>query len=358
MTSINVNGVKISPQDLSLIVPTEVDHGRLFNHDGTSAITLHDGTETTVAGIYVWDNDNRTWRGLKTNADVLDGKHASDFALDEDLVTHIGDSNNPHGLSVEDIGAIPDQTGVIFKNHLHFDPATQDELDTHIGDSDNPHGITASGVGAIEDAANTVDENHLSFDPATQSELDAHEDASNPHTGSASQTDLTNHTGDTSNPHGVTHSQLSGVGSSDHHEKTRVEMGRFTISATGNISVNVGFRPTRVEFHGSTITGDNVDRAGPLNGNGADNYSGHFHGYAKDDGTEHVVHSGLSGNSVNATSHYSSTSRCVAIRWANQDGGKLGMTDATMNSWDADGFTVNVTSAFRNVVVHYTAYRD
>jgi len=60
--------------------------------------------------------------------------------------------------------------------------------------------LTIDGNGDLAIASGSIGTDRLAFDTATQSELDGH-------------------AGDTANPHNVAHSQLSGVGSSDHHSR-------------------------------------------------------------------------------------------------------------------------------------------
>ena len=168
MTSLNDDGLRIDSQDLGIFSPTSDDHGRLFNHDGSTAIPVGASTTSSEPGIYSWDNVNGIWRGLKTNADTVDGKHAEDFVATQDLLDHTSDTANPHAVTASQVGAAPL---------------------SHTTDSANPHSVTAGQVGAILDDSGTVTEAHLNFDPATQIELSTHTaDASNPHSVTASQT--------------------------------------------------------------------------------------------------------------------------------------------------------------------------
>jgi hypothetical protein len=72
-------------------------------------------------------------------------------------------------------------TDGITTTELSFDPATQTELDNHAGDTSNPHSVTASQAGAIPDSNGAVSESNLGFDPATQTELDSHAGSSSAH---------------------------------------------------------------------------------------------------------------------------------------------------------------------------------
>lgn len=137
----------------------------------------------------------------------------------------------------------------------------------------------------------------------------------------------------------------------------RSHTGSFVVTGTGTISITgCGFAPSTVEFCGEAVGGQNVDKAGG-GGSNIDNYAGSFKGVARDDGTRQVVHSGLSGNSVNNTSHYSSDTECIAMRYAGQSGSLLGRLTGDVQSFDADGFTVDITNYSQDEVVIYTAYR-
>lgn len=145
-------------------------------------------------------------------------------------------------------------------------------------------------------------------------------------------------------------------------QKSRVQapatfVGQFLVQGTGNISVTEpGFQPSAIKFEGEAVGGQNVDRSGG-GGSNDGNYAGSFTGFARDDGTRQVIHSGGSGNSINQTSHYSSDTSCIAIRYAGQSGGQVGKLEADVSSFDSNGFTVSVSSYSQNEVIIYTAYR-
>ena len=221
MTSIDKDGIRLSPQDLSSVYTSDKDHGRLFNHDGSTSITLFDGVSTSSPGIYLWDMDVGGWRGLKSNANTLNGQQASDFADVEHshddlyyteteadalfLPKSGGSVSGPLDFSfeanstfVEFIESIGGESLSIYVNNdgkfalvpvgndglkkpdesLWYDPATgvweigdntvlhQGNLDTsaydsHIADTANPHGVSldqASPAGGDVDLAdNYVD---------------------------------------------------------------------------------------------------------------------------------------------------------------------------------------------------------
>ena len=136
-TKLNDDGLKIEAQDLSLLSPTNEDDNRLFNHDGSSAITLAGGTTTSNAGYYVWDESAGAWNPMKENVEKVGGYTASEIAklAANESVSGLWDfGQNPtvNGNPVFHGGNKIDSTD------LAFDPAEQVELDAHVSRS-NPH---------------------------------------------------------------------------------------------------------------------------------------------------------------------------------------------------------------------------
>jgi len=141
--------------------------------------------------------------------------------------------------------------------------------------------------------------------------------------------------------------------------ESSVYTGFLVINSTGNYTISeVPFTPSSVKFEGESVGGNrNTDRDGPGNSNSDGNYAGSFTGFARDDGTRQVIHTGGSGNSINATSHFSSSSACIAIRYADQNGNRVGELLGDITSFDSNGFTVNISSFSQDEVVIYTAYK-
>lgn len=85
MSSISKYGILIEQQDLSTVSSGSEDDGRLYNHDGTSSITLTSGSTTSDAGYYIWNNSAGAWdptfvdSGDTTDADTLDGLDSTQF---------------------------------------------------------------------------------------------------------------------------------------------------------------------------------------------------------------------------------------------------------------------------------------
>jgi len=73
--------------------------------------------------------------------------------------------------------------------------------------------------------------------------------------------------------------------------------------------------------------------------------------------TQQVIFNGGSGNSINDISRYASSSHCIGLRYTNNNGDNLGLTNASLTSFNTNGFTLNVTTATDAVVVIYEAYR-
>lgn len=85
MSSISKYGILIEQQDLSTTSPGSEDHGRLYNHDGSSSITLTSGSTTSDAGYYMWNNSAGAWdptfvdNSDVSDADTLDGLDSTQF---------------------------------------------------------------------------------------------------------------------------------------------------------------------------------------------------------------------------------------------------------------------------------------
>ncbi|UBF22179.1 hypothetical protein HRTV-2_gp31 [Halorubrum virus HRTV-2] len=144
-TKLNDDGLKIEAQDLSLLSPTNEDDNRLFNHDGSSAITLAGGTTTSNAGYYMWDNAAGAWAPMKENVERVGGYTASEIAMlaENESVSGLWDfGQNPtvNGNPVFHTGNKIDTT------NLAFDPAEQVELDAHISRA-NPHNLNVADLG-------------------------------------------------------------------------------------------------------------------------------------------------------------------------------------------------------------------
>lgn len=143
-----------------------------------------------------------------------------------------------------------------------------------------------------------------------------------------------------------------------------LHVGYFDVTKNETKSIiGLGFKPKNIHFNGQVIGGTigaGVDR-GDGSGGSVNNYAGGSHGFAGDNnGTvvQAVLHSGGSGNSINSTSHYASSSYCYAIRYADQDGGKLGLMTISLDSFDSDGFTITISGYQQDESVIFAASAD
>ena len=145
------------------------------------------------------------------------------------------------------------------------------------------------------------------------------------------------------------------------------------MDAAGNIDVStIPFQPRQVTFTGyANVEANNLDNDNEV-GNNVDrveNVFGSMRGFVRDDnGTtvQQVIYIGGSGNSINDISRYASDSHCIGVRYADQNGStsasQYGITSATLTSFNADGFTLNVDSYLddgddEGLVIIYEAYR-
>nr|DAV18242.1 MAG TPA: structural protein [Caudoviricetes sp.] len=111
---------------------------------------------------------------------------SGEYASESELRNHIEDTNNPHKVTAELVGAYG-------KEEADETFAKKAELDTHIKNTDNPHEVTAAQVDAY-----TKKETDDKF---------------------SKNTDLTNHLNDKKNPHGVTASQTGAYSKTEADEK-------------------------------------------------------------------------------------------------------------------------------------------
>lgn len=119
------------------------------------AITRNgDVFEISLAQVYVADDAVEI-----TNSDITDerddqalcgvSEHPSAAGVRDELDEHVNDTDNPHEVTADQVGAADDPHG----NEAH-DPdfATADDLDTHTGDTGNPHQVS------VEQARQTSNE--------------------------------------------------------------------------------------------------------------------------------------------------------------------------------------------------------
>jgi hypothetical protein len=146
--------------------------------------------------------------------------------------------------------------------------------------------------------------------------------------------------------------------------KKQVYIGKFRITSAGNINIaGLPFEPKSIEFTAYANVENynlNSDNGIGNNNNTFQNYFGYMQGYAKQNSgvtEQQVIAGGASASSVNELSRYASDSKCIGIRYANNDGNFLGLTSASLTSFNSDGFKLNVDNYTDGLVIVYTAYK-
>lgn len=145
-------------------------------------------------------------------------------------------------------------------------------------------------------------------------------------------------------------------------------VGSFVINALGAQTISgLPFQPDMVQFTGyANVENFGINASGgTANAVSPNNYQGGFFGLARKNtnGTigQRVIHSGGSGRSINNVSRYSSTTECIAVRYADQNGNtnanSFGRTRASLTAFTADGFRINVNEFTDPIVIIYVAYR-
>nr|WP_299385216.1 hypothetical protein [Allomuricauda sp.] len=141
-------------------------------------------------------------------------------------------------------------------------------------------------------------------------------------------------------------------------------VGAIRITSLGNQTVTgIPFEPSSITFTAFANVEDynlNADNGVGNNNRGIANAYGSMNGFARNDGAsiaEQVIYVGGSGNSINDISRYASNSHSIGLRYSNQNGDNLGITSATVTSFNADGFTLNTDSFADSIVVIFQAFR-
>ena len=249
-TELNDSGLKIAEKDLSAMSPTSNDHGRMFNHDGSSAITLADESQTTKPGFYIWDNDEEKWRASGENAQNVGGYTASELATlaEDEAVTGSWNFEVPPTIAMQAI-------------------VKQVEMEDHIS-RDNPHHTS------LEDARkeNNLLEGKVELSSAVQLKYDTDKTDSPLHFqreetsqetaltilgtkvgigGRTSPSSALDVRGDLSVSGTVTvggnevdgqdhnHDELTNVGSSDHHSRYTDSEAVVAVNAQTSLAVDI-----------------------------------------------------------------------------------------------------------------------
>lgn len=165
--------------------------------------------------------------------EAIIGNQTTNKANQSDLTGHINNRNNPHGVTKEQVGlgnvtnveqASKDdfqahsnnrnnphgvtKTQVGLGNVTNVEQASKQEFNAHAANRNNPHGVTKSQVGLA---------NVTNVEQASKADFDAHSRDTTKHitqqeraswNSKADGRALTDHTGNRSNPHGVTKAQV------------------------------------------------------------------------------------------------------------------------------------------------------
>lgn len=143
-----------------------------------------------------------------------------------------------------------------------------------------------------------------------------------------------------------------------------VHLGFLIINSTGNLNITgIPFQPSQVSFVAhANVESLNIDsdNGSGNNFNGIPNAFGTMNGFAREENgaiTQQVIYVGGNGTSINDISRYASSAECIGIRYSNQNGDNIGVTSASLSTFNTDGFTLTVGSNADNLVVLYQAYQ-
>lgn len=218
------NNVEIVTPQVVGMTSTEIEDGAVVSKIGVenAANNIGSGIIIKQDGVYVNVNES-----TNTNADHK-------IVLRSELSSHINNKNNPHSVTKAQVGLgnvnntsdldkpvstatqakLSEANEKINKNaedivkqgekitSLEANKASVDDLTSHTGNKSNPHGVTAAQVG-LGNVDNTADLDK-EISTKTQAALNLKANAS----------DLTSHAGNKSNPHSVTKAQV-GLGNVD-----------------------------------------------------------------------------------------------------------------------------------------------
>jgi len=205
--------------DVNLVNDTQAPGNSMYyGTDGSGSKGWHvldaAGIPDAPADGVMYGREDNTWVSID-----------SVFATDSALAAHTGATDNPHSVTLAQLGG-----------------ASEADLNAHIADNANPHGVTAAQVGSPTTAEFTT----------LETAFNTHEaDTSNPHGVTAAQVDAPTtadfaaHTGDSSNPHSVTAAQV-GLSSTDDlaEGSTNLYYTEPRVSANSDVSANTSARHT------------------------------------------------------------------------------------------------------------------
>lgn len=158
-----------------------------------------------------------------------------------------------------------------------------------------------------------------------------------------------------------------------------------TLTTTGTYSQDIRtlpFQPSQITFTAQpNLRGFDTNNDNQIGNNTGrlDNTFGSMQGFARANGAnvdQAVIFSGGSGSSINNISRYSNNGQCIGLRYTDQNGRNLGVISAVLDTFETDGFDLNITYTLgtitpgnagntdlnndildENLIVMFTAYR-
>ena len=200
----SVIGNKANQSDLETLQGTVTTNGTALNTHTSNTSNPHNVTKTQV-GLSEVDNTSDANKPVSTPQQTAIDKSLSESKdyTDTKVANLVGSAPETLNTLEEVAQAIKENEDVVSAlNNAIGTKANQSDLTSHTGNTSNPHAVTKTQVG-LGNVDNTSDANKP-VSTATQVALDL----------KANQSDLTTHTSNKSNPHAVTKSQV-GLGNVD-----------------------------------------------------------------------------------------------------------------------------------------------
>lgn len=159
--------------------------------------------------------------------EAIIGNQTTNKANQADLTAHIQNQNNPHNVTKQQVG---------LGNVTNVEQASKQEFNAHATNRNNPHGVTKSQVGLA---------NVTNVEQASKADFDAHSRDTTKHitqqertywNGKADGRALTDHTGNRSNPHGVTKAQVGLGNVANVEQASKSEFNSHSQNSTIHVS--------------------------------------------------------------------------------------------------------------------------
>lgn len=204
---------------------TKSETDKLINNAKSSITTSSIGTYTKS------EIDTKDTNTLNSAKSYADGKATS---VQNNLDGHTNNRSNPHGVTASQVGTYTKQeidtkdSSTLSSAKSYADGkagSVQTNLNNHTSNRSNPHGVTASQVGAYTKSETDT------RDSSVLSSAKGYADGK----ANTVQNNLNAHTGNRSNPHGVTASQVGAYSKGETY--SRAEVDSKISSGVGNIDV-------------------------------------------------------------------------------------------------------------------------